>query len=770
MEAWKKLFRDYLPLILLVLMPTLIQLPALLGSYDPDPLALVASVGDSGKHHSGNPWIDPNVGFQGQALGKLSADQWFSGQVPWWNAYNGVGLPLAAEAQPASLFVPFVLLMHFREGDLWLKWLLQIVAGMCTLALLRRLDLTRTAALTGALLFELNGTFGWHGAPIMTPIAFLPMLLLGVEQLRHRVCDDVGGGWLLIPPALAWSIYAGFPETAYLDGLFAGLWVACRMPGLSTRRKCRFACGIGLGVIVGLLLAAPLIIPFVEFLGRAFVGAHDGRFARATLPVEAIAQSFMPWLYGPIAAYADPQDLLSRVWGGIGGYITALEFFVVLLSLCFFRRWIHVALLVWMSLCVAKTFDIRPVSDLVNLIPLIKSAAFFRYCPPSWEFAQAVLIATAIDGLQRQRRLTRGMIALAFILAGAAIFGAIWLAIRPVRFLLQDPSYLPYFQTAVAWLIFSMVAGLLLLTCRRWPRAVHAMAILLIVDASIAFILPARSGVRHIERQEGGIAFLRTHIGLNRAYSLGPLAANYGAYFALAQINYNYLPVPGDWVDYIHAHINPAADPIALIGVVGKSDGGDNPTAFRLHGPAAYEELGVRYVLTPPDTSPFKAAAGTSAVGSRRLLYESPPANGPTTSGHVYSGDDMEIYELPRPKPYFEVLAGACRIQPLDRTALTSECDADGYLMRREAFYPGWRASIDDRTRDVDETREIFQGLPLPRGKHRIVFSYCPSHAWLIAIAFIAGIGGLLLAGWREWRRLKPVRKLSAEALAEVAF
>ncbi len=160
----------------------------------------------------GMPWIDPNVGYQAHALGKLSADLLLHGQLPWWNPYNGVGLPLAAEAQPASLFLPFVLLYHFREGFMWVEVLLQILAGICTYAFLRKMRLTELAAVTGGVLYEFNGTFAWHGAPIIGPIAFLPMLLLGVEQLIQRTREGRSGGWWLIPIALAWSIYAGFPR------------------------------------------------------------------------------------------------------------------------------------------------------------------------------------------------------------------------------------------------------------------------------------------------------------------------------------------------------------------------------------------------------------------------------------------------------------------------------------------------------------------------------------------------------------------------------
>jgi len=596
------------------------------------------------------------------------------------------------------------------------------------------------------------------------------MLLLGIEQLRGRICASASGGWLLIPPALAWSVYAGFPETAYIDGLLAGVWVLSRLQGLEIPQKLKFVRGIFLGVLLGVLCAAPLIVPFAELLSRAFVGAHDGSFAHARLPYAAVAQSLMPWLYGPIAAYTDPQGVLEHVWGGIGGYITALAFFFVLSSVFFCRRLLHVALLIWMGLCFAKTFDLRPISDLVNLIPLIKSAAFFRYCAPSWEFSQVVLIALTIDGMQRNLPVSRGRFGLAFAASAAVVLIGIWLAVDLLGVLQKTPSYRVFLHIAVVWLIVSMTAGLLLTMQRhRWRGALRGLVALLIIDAGLAFILPVRNGVRQIEQHEDGIAYLRAHVGLDRVYSLGPLAANYGAFFKLAQINYNYLPVPSHWVDYIHTHINPAADPISLIGIVGMTNEGDNPAAFRQLGPAPYEQLGVRYVLTPPGTSPFTAPIPTPTTGLLRQSDALPRADGRMALAHVYGGDDMEIYELPHPKPYFEVLSGSCKLQPANRYELTSDCDSDAYLLRREAFYPGWHATIDGLTQAVDETDEIFQGLPLPGGRHLIVFSYRPTHAWLIAIAFMAGMLGVIVGAWREWRRFKYQRASSGNSRAITA-
>jgi hypothetical protein len=58
----------------------------------------------------GQPTIDPNVGFISQAVGHRAALDLLSGQLPWWNPYEGTGAPLAGGMQPAAFF-PLTLLM-----------------------------------------------------------------------------------------------------------------------------------------------------------------------------------------------------------------------------------------------------------------------------------------------------------------------------------------------------------------------------------------------------------------------------------------------------------------------------------------------------------------------------------------------------------------------------------------------------------------------------------------------------------------------------------
>ena len=68
----------------------------------------------------------------------LSAWDWLHGMIPWWNPYTGIGVPLAGELQPGAFFLPFNLLLLLKEGLLWQRIAMQIIAGLGDLCALAR--------------------------------------------------------------------------------------------------------------------------------------------------------------------------------------------------------------------------------------------------------------------------------------------------------------------------------------------------------------------------------------------------------------------------------------------------------------------------------------------------------------------------------------------------------------------------------------------------------------------------------------------------------
>ena len=105
------------------------------------------------------------------------------------------------------------------------------------------------------------------------------------------------------------------------------------------------------------------------------------------------------------------------------------------------------------------------------------------------------------------------------------------------------------------------------------------------------------------------IGFLNHNLGLNRIYTLGPLPPNYGAFYGVAQINHDYVPVPAAWVTYVQKNLDPLANPIQFNGFTPPPEDGmeTRPEALRRRLPA-YARVGVKYILSPPFLHPFAIA------------------------------------------------------------------------------------------------------------------------------------------------------------------
>src|SRR5438309_4084655 len=207
----------------------LANLPYLLGFFDPNPLDFRGGLTSAITRGwlSGKPTIDPTYGFTAQALGHRAALDILHLHLPWWNPYEATGMPLLGETQAAALFPP-TLLTGFSNGQIYEHVLLELIAGICTYLLLRRILAARAAAIAGAIAFALNGKFAWFADATVNPLPFLPMLLLGIEGAFNAARTGRRGGWPLIAVAGALSVYAGFPEVAYINVLMGFCWVGWR--------------------------------------------------------------------------------------------------------------------------------------------------------------------------------------------------------------------------------------------------------------------------------------------------------------------------------------------------------------------------------------------------------------------------------------------------------------------------------------------------------------------------------------------------------------
>jgi uncharacterized membrane protein YfhO len=70
-------------------------------------------------------------------------------------------------------------------------------------------------------------------------------------------------------------------------------------------------------------------------------------------------------------------------------------------------------------------------------------------------------------------------------------------------------------------------------------------------------------------------------------------------------------------------------------------------------------------------------------------------------------------------------------------------------------WHPNWKASLDGPPRETVMLSPGFVGVPVPAGRHTLVFRYDPGN-WKLWMA-LAGVFAVLLMGLFERRLLSPL-------------
>jgi hypothetical protein len=692
--------------------------------YDSSPIWWTASISTrTCAWTCGIPTVDPNVGFITQPLGHLAAMDLLHGHLPWWNYFEGMGQPLAGEMQGAALF-PLVVLFIFPAGLLLFHMSLQLIAGVSTYFLVRRLGIGPTVATVGGVLFALNGTYAWIGNAAINPIAFLPMLVLGIEMIIERTRDGQRAGWTLMALAVALSIYAGFPELAYLDGLLAGGWAVTRLFSLGRPQRLDALGRLALGGVVGVILAAPVLVPFADFVKDANIGAHAARgLSIATTPSHTLPLLVNPYLGGALfgGSSATPNNLL--------GYFTAsVAVFAVVGVFGSRLRALRLYLLGWTAATIFGVLNFLEVRHLWNLIPEMDAIAFARYIWPTIDFAVIILAALGLSDLVEhgaRRGIAKGAVLGIFLISLGGVFLISPLGGHVRGSLAVGVSamiILPFLVLAVLGFSLHFVTG----------RAFIVVAVAALTCESLVFFaLPTYRSPSSVTVATGSIDYLQAHEGLSRFISIGVLTPNWGTQYSLNEINAIDLPLPTSFTNYIHSSLAPSLH-IPRTFVLPFTVAIENEVAAHI---ANYEALGVQYLLAPRET----LAPSLRALGLTPLVADA----------------HSELYRLPHAASFYTTALSTCVISDASVDHLAVSCPSATTLTRLELSMSGWSARVNGVSTAITTSNGLEQTISLPAGDSTISFSFLPPHEDLaVALALLAFLA--MASTWipqRRWRR-----------------
>ena len=749
MLAWyRRLPPSTVPVVVIIVMVLLGNFMYVSGLANNDPISWTAGISHSiCRVTCGRPMIDPNVGFLTQPLGHLSAMDLLHGHMPWWNPYEGLGQPLAGEMQGAALF-PLTLLFALSSGLMWFHVILEIIAGLCTYFLARRLSIPLIFATAAGALFALNGTFAWLGNAVLNPVAFLPMLLLGIEMIIDAAGARRRGGWYLAALALALSIYAGFPEVAYLDALLAGAWAVVRWFSLEREPRLVAARRLGLAAVVGAVLSLPISVPFLDFLKVANVGGHvaasDGV---AFLSPQAGPMLLDPYIYGTILSNRNAID----GWGGIGGYFSVSIAALALLGLFGARhRALRIVLGAWVTFGLLGAFNLLGMRRVWNIVPRMDTVALSRYIFPSAEMALIILAALGLMDFAESVRARRiywltTVVALALLTWGALDASAINNGVvltNKARIIFMGLHALPFIAVGLL-----LVLGIF----ARWRHTPLLIALVLVGEALLLFFVPTAEAPKQITVDQAPITFLQTHQGEQRYLDFAVLYPNWGTQYNVYSLSAIDLPFPNRFANLLATTLYPSLSPSNQFVVQGGMTGVIKQEADLVAHFTAFEAASVKYLLIP---SKVVISPALTALGVTR----------------VFSDSLATIYQMPHPRPFYTT-AAPCQITSTTIDAATVTCTHATTLLRTELAMAGWHATVNGRAVPITTAENAYQSITIPAGRSDVAFTFLPPHETL-ALAGGAVALLFLLGAWVVDRRrpatpprhARPLRRFSRRA------
>ncbi len=747
-SAWKRFLTFYRRLppstsaVLLILLAVLIGNGLyLIGESNINPIWWTANISTIVCHVTcGRPMIDPNVGFITQPLGHLSAMDLLHGHLPWWNYFEGLGQPLAGEMQAASLF-PLTLLFAFPAGLLFFHICLELIAGVSAYFLAKRLGVPVIFATAAGCLFALNGTFAWVGNAVLNPIAFLPMLLLGIEMIYDSTKTKNNRGWFIAAIAIALAIYSGFPEVAYFNGLFALGWAAVRLFSLPRDSRRQAVGRLGIGGGIGLLLSLPILIPFADFYKVANLGHHTAAIdGTAHISIHAVQMFFDPYVHGTLFSNVN----VTSIWGGIGGYFTASVGALAILGLFGSRlRPLRIYLAAWTLIGLCGAWNFLELRKVWNLIPLIENVSFGRYIMSSCELSFILLAAFGLMDLAESAKAKR----LFTVTTSVMLLGLIWIVLAASS-LNDGVVYSHRARIIYAFLdaIPFLAVGALLILGRLTKHKIVPLlvALVLVGESLLLFGVPSGTAAKRVYIDQGPMTFLRTHEGQERFLDFAVITPNWGSQYGLNELNAIDLPFPEKFSKLIETQLYPGLTPsnqfVIHDGIIGlTAQENELVTHFK-----NYEDASVKYLVMP---------TGLVILPALTNLGVTP----------AYHDAMVNIYEMPKPRAFFSTTSSSCTVTSTSVNKAIVNCPSGGStLVRTELMMAGWKAFVNGKAATIKTESGVYQTIKVPQGTSVVTYSFLPPHEkYAVLLALLAAL--FLVGDWVYERRSLMRQRLPSQ-------
>ncbi|HYP38804.1 MAG TPA: YfhO family protein [Chloroflexia bacterium] len=721
----------------------------------------------------------------------FARDALADGEWPLWDPYAFAGFPYAANSQ-SQLYYPVT----------WLLWLLPLggaiqalavfnicLAGWGMYVLCRGLAVSRTGSLVAGLAFAGSGMLqlAIEIPGVASVYGWLPWMLFATDRaLRTR-----SPAWLAVATLICgMQVVAGHLQWVLYSFFAVGCWVAWRSVASWRRAGLCSVLGAalrGLLIITGAMaLAAIHLIPFIELISQAT--RTGGRVSSNSWPMTYLLRLVMPEYFGTAVPSVGVPMVFNDLWS-VGILPLLLGVVAILLRP---RRdagfWGGLALLaVLVTYGVGPFLYARWLPGLNSLLPMRIGYLFI--------LAIAVLAGMGYDAwLDLARKRPRHTLILFACLAASLI--AI-LALAQFAQAATPDAALGSLQASQLWrgwlLSIGALAALALplflhsrvLARYRWARlsaplvALATAGVLLIdlltlVPGYNSFVEPA-----NLIPSAPSIEWRRELPVLGRMMAVDSPGISFNPN---TQTLYGLDSVSG--YDSLHSRRYEEYWGVADPGVLPK--GRSNPYSNVFIRPQAYTStvaslLNVRYVAAagelpastqfrPVFTGEIRIYETTQALPRAFTISGGRPLPSDRVIARLGEGDfdpRNELLLAQEEGPPSLANGPAVRFQSATiisykRNSVTIEVDNQEatWLVLADPNYPGWLATVDGQEAETYTAYHLLRAVPLPPGKHVVVFSYLPTGFAISATisgAALLALVCLLLVSWVRGRSVHPM-------------
>jgi uncharacterized membrane protein YfhO len=707
-------------------------------------------------------------------------DSMRSGIIPLWNPYNFSGYSHIGN-WASAVFYPlhaFIFVLSKPYVFILLKLSAIVFSGLFTYFYLRTLNLSRASSYFGAIAFSGSATMQiWNSEIWQSTHAFLwlPLVLFSIEKfIRTNKIQFV----LVLAFSIAMSIMAGYIQPTIYLLIVSSVYALFRV-FIEKKEKLKRLLKIISGIILGFGMASVQLFPAIEaylLSPRSQIQLHDLNIS-FLLPLSHIVTFFVPDFFGNIVTQ---NWLLQRPGQYYENmiYIGVVPLVFLIFSFYlkkYFNYFVFFAIAALISL--SLTFDF-PTSRLIYdlKIPFLSSAipirVIFITC-----FAVSVLSALGLEWWLKEkdkRKTFIGTLPLFLIFAGIGSFIIYSIATNLKLSNFPDNWYFISARNFVIPTVFLFCAVLALLLGQyilKLKKYVWLFLILLLLGNSFLFTQKyiSFSDKKFLYPSHQLFQFIKENQGISRYWGYGSAA------------------LPNNFATVYKIYSPEGYDPVNISyynELLSSSRRGEYEGVFSRSDALLYAVTEFPFKDVDDPRYRIMDTLGVKHIGFEKseLSKIEQARLDPSRYEKVWEQDNFIVFENKKAYPRVFLAdrfvlrtdkeeslktiydrnidlrstvvvsenisidksegRASAEITSYSPNRVTIEVDSDEpkILVLSDAYYPGWKAKVNNAETKIYRANHALRAIVVPRGSSSVVFSYDPLSFKLGMLATIASI------------------------------